>query len=103
MIDNKFVAECLAQIRSDKGISARDLSLCIGQSTSYINNIENMKSNISMPMFLNVCEYLGVHPRDFFDGSTQYPIHLSQLTDSLKLLNKHQLSSIENVVKEIIN
>ena len=31
----------LAQLRQEKGISARDMSLSLGQSESYINKIEN--------------------------------------------------------------
>ena len=30
----------LAQLRGEKGVSARDMSLSIGQNASYINNIE---------------------------------------------------------------
>lgn len=34
----------LAQLRNKKGVSARDMSLSIGQNHSYINNIENGKA-----------------------------------------------------------
>lgn len=30
----------LVELRMNKGVSARDMSLSIGQSSSYINNIE---------------------------------------------------------------
>ena len=37
-----FVPERLAKLRTQKGVSARDMSLSLGQANNYINNIENM-------------------------------------------------------------
>ena len=36
-----FVPERLAKLRTQKGVSARDMSLSLGQANNYINNIEN--------------------------------------------------------------
>ena len=41
----------LAQLRTLKGISARDMSLSIGQNAGYINNIETGKALPSMGNF----------------------------------------------------
>lgn len=51
----------LAQLRNYKGVSARDMSLSIGQNASYINNIENGKALPSMSGFFisaNISTYL---------------------------------------------
>lgn len=40
-MDKKTFAERLAQLRTEKGISARDMSLSIGQSPNYITSIES--------------------------------------------------------------
>ena len=53
-----------------KGVSARDMSLSIGQSAGYINNIENKKNLPSMAAFFYICEYLEVSPQEFFDFAT---------------------------------
>lgn len=42
-LEEKF-AERLAQLRTQKGVSAREMSLSLGQSAGYINNIENKNS-----------------------------------------------------------
>lgn len=42
----------LAQLRMNKGVSARDMSLSIGQNAGYINNIENGKALPSMANLL---------------------------------------------------
>lgn len=59
-------AERLAQLRSAKGVSGREMSLSIGQSAGYINNIENGNNLPSLAMFFEICEYLSVTPQDFF-------------------------------------
>ncbi|MBQ2903618.1 MAG: helix-turn-helix transcriptional regulator, partial [Clostridia bacterium] len=57
----------LVELRMNKGVSARDMSLSIGQSAGYINNIENGVNFPSMTVFFYICEYLGVTPMEFFD------------------------------------
>lgn len=44
MMYEDFVPERLAKLRALKGVSARDMSLSLGQANNYINNIENKKS-----------------------------------------------------------
>ena len=36
-----FVPERIAKLRTQKGVSARDMSLSLGQANNYINNAEN--------------------------------------------------------------
>ena len=51
-----FVPERLAKLRALKGVSARDMSLSLGQANNYINNIENKKSLPAMQSFFYICE-----------------------------------------------
>lgn len=43
MYDSDFALR-LAQLRAKKGVSARDMSLSLGQNAGYINNIESGKA-----------------------------------------------------------
>ncbi len=72
-MDNSYIAERIAQLRTQKNISAREMSLAIGQNESYINRIENHKALPSMQCFLYICEYLNVTPKEFFDKDTPNP------------------------------
>ena len=63
----------LAQLRVQKGVSAREMSLALGQNTGYISNIESGKTLPSMTGFFYICEYLDISPCDFFDFDTQAP------------------------------
>lgn len=81
-----FVPERLAKLRTSKGVSARDMSLSLGQANNYINNIENKKSLPSMQSFLYICEYLGVTPQEFFDEGNPDPQALQEfITEAKKL------------------
>ena len=64
MMYEDFVPERLAKLRALKGVSARDMSLSLGQANNYINNIENKKSLPAMQSFFYICEYLGVTHRN---------------------------------------
>ena len=50
----------LAQLRVQKGVSAREMSLALGQNTGYISNIESGKTLPSMTGFFYICEYLDI-------------------------------------------
>ena len=48
-----FVPERLAKLRTQKGVSARDMSLSLGQANNYINNIENKKVTSRYAVFFS--------------------------------------------------
>ena len=92
----------LAQLRVLKGVSARDMSLSLGQNAGYINNIESGKALPSMSNFFYICEYLNITPDAFFDTEADNPERLQQLIQKMKKLDDAQLVSIETLVDGII-
>ncbi len=86
MEDFSFSAR-LATLRISKGVSAREMSLSIGQSESYINNIENGHGYPSMQVFFYICEYLQISPKEFFDEGTALPTKIHELDEAAKGLN----------------
>lgn len=96
-----FIAKRVAQLRLQKGISARDMSLSLGQSESYINKIENKKAQPSINGLYYICEYLGITPMEFFDEGNASPDKLQEIIADLKLLNNEQLSMVASLIKEI--
>ena len=69
----------LAQLRIAKGVSARDMSLSLGQSENYINQIENLKTFPSMIVFFYICECFGISQQEFFDEGNVNPKLLTEL------------------------
>lgn len=92
----------LAQLRGKKGVSARDMSLSLGQNHAYINNIESGKALPSMAIFFYICEYLKVTPAEFFDIDSKNPAKLQSVISNLKRLDDKQLDSIDEIVKGLI-
>ena len=91
----------LTELRMANSVSARDMSLSLGQSPGYINNIENGVNLPSMTMFFYICEYLKITPKEFFDTSSSNPSKLNQLIDLSKDLTNDKLDLVMNLVKEL--
>ena len=68
-----FFAERIALLRNKKNVSAREVSLSIGQNGSYINRIENKLAFPSMQSFFYICEYIQITPKDFFYDTNKNP------------------------------
>ena len=97
----EFFCLRLAKLREQKGVSAREMSLAIGQNPSYINRIENGKAFPSMQVFFYICEYLGVTPEEFFAAELADPVRLLSLSKSLRRLSSRQLELLEQLVQEM--
>jgi len=100
-MNEDYLSERLAKLRTIKGVSARDMSLSIGQADNYINAIENKKSMPSMSAFFVICEYLGMTPKEFFDEETVNPTLLNELIAELKPLNSRTLEYMLGLVREL--
>lgn len=91
----------LSQLRNQKGVSARDMSLTLGQNAGYINSIESGKSLPSMTAFFDICDYLHLSPKDFFDIEAHNPYKINHLVKYAKKLNDKQLDSLNVLIEEI--
>lgn len=102
LMDQNEFAKRLVELRLNKGVSARDMSLSIGQSPGYINNIENGINYPSMTVFFYICDYFGITPMEFFDIDMNNPVKTNELCEMAKKLNKEQLDSIISLIRNLI-
>lgn len=91
----------LAMLRTKKNVSAREMSLSIGQNPSYINHIETGKTTPSLAGILYICEYLGITPSEFFDIDASNPVKLKTVLNDLKKLNDQQLDTISTLIRDL--
>ena len=98
-----FLPERLAKLRTQKGVSARDMSLTLGQANNYINNIENKKALPSMQAFFYICEFLGVTPQEFFDEGNSSPEALREFMDEARKLDAESIGYILGIMKKVNN
>lgn len=91
----------LAELRINKQVSARDMSLSLGQSPGYINNIENGINYPSMTVFFYICDYFGITPKDFFDLDSTNPAKANELLNAAKDLSNEQLDNLIAIAKNL--
>ncbi len=91
----------LTELRMNKGVSARDMSLSLGQSPGYINNIENGVNLPSMSLFFYICDYFGITPLEFFDMDNSDPAKIQELVSAAKGLNSSQLEHVIAIINDI--
>ena len=101
VMEEKDIALRLAQLREKKGVSARDMSLSMGQNPGYINNIESGKSLPSVTGMIYICDYLGITLSEFFDFESKNPTKLDEIIQNLKHLDDKQLDTISILVKDL--
>ena len=102
-MDEKDFSLRIATLRTKKGVSARDMSLTMGQNPGYINNIESGKSMPSLTGIFYICDYLNITPSELFDVDVEHPEKLKGIIEDLKKLNPKQLETISALVKDLIN
>jgi transcriptional regulator with XRE-family HTH domain len=98
---DEFTQNRIAQLRTQKNVSARDMSISIGQNKSYINQIENKRALPSLEGLFYICEYFRITPQEFFDDGNDYPERLKELVADLKRLDDKSLAHISGIVKEL--
>lgn len=91
----------LTELRIQKGVSARDMSLSLGQSESYINKIENHRTLPSFTGFIYICEYFGISPQEFFNENTQAPQKTKELISEIEKLTPEKTEHLILLVKDL--
>lgn len=91
----------LAKLREAKIVSARDMSISIGMSPNYINKIERGKSKPSMEVFFDICDYLDISQKDFFDEENSDPKKYGDYVSDFRLLDTRTQAHVAGIVKEL--
>lgn len=100
-MEKSFIKERYASIRNAHKLSARKLSLELGQSSEYINQIENGKCLPSIEGLLNFCDYFHISIAEFFNEEFKYPIEYKDIINELNKLDRIELNQITDLVKLI--
>ena len=98
-----FVSKRLADLREQKKVSAREMSLSLGLSEGYIDHIENKLHMPSMENFYYICVFLEVDPNDFIDNDIKAPELLEELINLSKKLDRESLRALIDFIKNMKN
>lgn len=106
-IDNKiekektFIRNRITELRLSTDISEYQMSLELGQNHGYVQSISSGKAMPSMSGFLNICDYFGITPMEFFDPDIDDPSTLNRVYNSLKNLSEDDLYLVEQLAKRL--
>ena len=95
------IRQRIVELRLKKNVSQREMSLSLGQNDSYINRIENGLALPSMQVFLYICEYFDITPKEFFDNETADPVQIREIIGNMKKLNELTLNALGTLTKEL--
>ena len=100
-MDVNFIRDRISQLRTNQGISEYKMSLDLGHSKSYVQSISSGKALPSMSEFLYICEYLGVTPKEFFDGDVAEPQMINQLVNHALHLSTDDLVLLVDLARRL--
>lgn len=101
MVTEDFFRDRLRFLRNEKKVSAREMSLALGQNESYINKIETGRTSTTISSFLNICEYLNISPTDFFNEKVNNTSDIEEIQSLLKNLSTRQVSYITELIRDL--
>lgn len=97
-----WIPSRISQLRVQKGVSARDMSLSLGQCDAYINRIENRRAMPSMAGLIYICEYLDITPQEFFNVDAPAPHKAKELLSELQKLPAEQAEHVITIIRDIL-
>ena len=97
-MDYAYIKQRITDLRIEKGVSEYQMSLDLGHSRSYMQNISSGRSKPSIEEFLYICDYFGITPSDFFDEKNQEPILIQNALSGMRSLTDNELIALINLI-----
>ena len=101
-MDADYIRQRITQLRLKKGVSEYKMSYDLGHSRSYIYNISSGRSLPPMDEFLEICDYFGITPSQFFDESEENPALIQTATQELKKLDDDDFFLILGYIRRLL-
>ncbi len=100
-MDYDFIRHRITELRLKKGVSEYQMSLDLGHSRSYVQNIAAGRSKPSIEEFLYICEYLSVTPKAFFDKGEGEPILIQKALDGMRTLSDKDMLTLIGLIDRL--
>ena len=97
----EFVRTKITAIRMANDYSSRKLSIELGKSTEYINQVENGRLNPTLEFLSEFCDYFKISLSDFFDKGNSHPTKFREMCFDLSVLNNEEVKQIADIVKTL--
>ena len=100
-MDSKFIADRITELRLKKNVSEYQMSLDLGRNKTYIQSITSGRNLPKMNHFLDICDYLGVTPMEFFDDELHHIPLQQKANELLKQLDEEDLLAVISVLNRL--
>jgi len=89
----------IKELRERRCVSCREMSAALGQSPSYVNNIENGIIAPSMQMFFDICNYFHIRPEQFFQKDNPHADNMRELSQIMEGMSSEQWDVVLSVAR----
>lgn len=100
-MEKDFIRNRVYFIRNAHKISARSLSLELGMSTEYINQLESGRLTPSLDFLISFCDYFNISLSTFFDENIKYPVETKNIISELNKLSQEETNNVYSLLKMI--
>lgn len=94
------IIDRIAFFRTQKNLSARELSLRIDKHEGYINKLESLDFNLPTSVLLEIIEALEISPEEFFADNYQTFKKDEELLSLIKSLPQSKKDSLITFIKK---
>lgn len=96
-----YIRNRITELRMQKNISEYQMSLELGKNKNYIQGISSGKALPSMTQFLDICDYFGITPQQFFDESSRHPQLRYKAMEELRDLSDSDLLLLLSIIQRM--
>ncbi len=90
----------IKELRKQKGISGKELSMNLGFTQSFLSGIENGNKKCSLETLVSICDMLDVSLSDFFAvDNPQIDPQIQRLIHASKKLSKEKLDYLVKFIE----
>jgi transcriptional regulator with XRE-family HTH domain len=97
-IDITYIRNRINDLREKKGRTEYHMSLDLGHSRGYIQNILACRSKPSLDEFLAICDYFEITPEEFFNVKSENPVLENEILDRIRNLNDKSKKAVLGIL-----
>ncbi len=101
-MDVGFIGKRITALRLLKNVSEVHMSNALDKSDGYIQSFSSGRALPSMTEFLNICNYLGVTPMQFFDVDSENPALLNKAAALMKNMGEDDFEALIDLLSKHI-
>lgn len=100
-MDKYFIKERIRYYRIKNNYTARNLSIELGMSSEYINQVETGRLNPSLDFLISFCDFFKIKLSDFFNDEEKYPDENKKILNELNSLSQNNIELVINLINAL--